>query len=388
LIKTDPPPREVTLVSAFVNRQTLLRIKERILRLSTEETHIRFVIGVDMGGTSLEALRELLSWNVEVIIVKNRRHGHTFHPKMFVIEGLSEAVVIVGSHNLTDGGFYKNYECGVKITYHLPDEEWRYRVALEELHRFVNPSNKISIPLSHEIIDFLYTNGYIPSESDKRQNARTTGQSRSNQGGQLSGSNPFGIEQIPPPEGIPSQVISKSIRSASRERSERDEYETFQIPDILPTSFFMELHSMRSPENPNIPGEIRIPLAARDYAPTFWGWPKNYELSISPRSGIDRRYYNWRSQWNVIDGSNQTDLSNEEVRLYFYENSSDFRFYAPKLIQLGTRENDIIKITRLYNEDAEYECILARTGTTLHSEWRDNCTMSVRGGHSRKWGYS
>jgi len=388
LISTDPIPKRVILVSAFVNRQTLLRIKEPMLRLFAKGTQIRLVIGVDMGGTSLEALKELLSWEVEVIIVKNRRQGHTFHPKMFLIEELSGAFVVVGSHNLTDGGFYRNYECGVKITYHFPGDEDQYHEALADLNRFINPSNEVSSPLSQELLEFLYSNGYIPTETEARRAARTAGKHRSRGGQQLSGSNPFGVERIPPPPAIPSQVISDIIRSEGHVRSEKDTSETQQMSETLhPTSFFMELHAMRSPENPTIPGEVRIPLAARDSAPSFWGWPDNYELSTSPRSGRDRRYHNWRPQWSVIDGSNQMDESTEEVRMYLYENSSDFRFYAPKLIQLGAKERDILKITRLYDEDVEFECVLARNGTTLHTQWQEICTIPVRN-QGRKWGYA
>ena len=102
-------PRRVIFVSAFSNLQTILRIKSPILRIKEAGAFVKFVLGIDLDGTSLEVLRELISWNIEALIVKHRRSGHTFHPKLYVFEWVSKAEIITGSSNITEGGLFRTW---------------------------------------------------------------------------------------------------------------------------------------------------------------------------------------------------------------------------------------------------------------------------------------
>ncbi|HCA80353.1 MAG TPA: hypothetical protein DEP53_11545, partial [Bacteroidetes bacterium] len=70
LLDRDPPANRIVFVSAFVGLQAVIRLKHRIAALLKEGTAVRFVLGIDLGGTSQEVLRELLGWNVETLIVK------------------------------------------------------------------------------------------------------------------------------------------------------------------------------------------------------------------------------------------------------------------------------------------------------------------------------
>jgi HKD family nuclease len=102
LLAQVPKPKRVVIVSAFAGLQTVMRFKHSLLGLAESGAAVRMVIGVDMGGTSREVLQELATWvAVEVFIYRNRRPGHTFHPKVALIESRSEADVFVGSNNLT-----------------------------------------------------------------------------------------------------------------------------------------------------------------------------------------------------------------------------------------------------------------------------------------------
>src|SRR5467141_3137679 len=120
LLNSETPPRRVNLVSAFANRQTLLRLREPIRRTLNSGGHVSVVVGIDLDGTSEESLREILSWGVDSRIVKNRRSRSTFHPKVYLVELADQAQVFVGSSNLTDGGLFTNYEAAMRATYDLP----------------------------------------------------------------------------------------------------------------------------------------------------------------------------------------------------------------------------------------------------------------------------
>jgi HKD family nuclease len=118
----DTRPKRAIFVSAFVGLQTIMRIKDQVLDLRRIGSDIRFVLGIDLGGTSQEVLKELLNWNIRVCIVKHRIPGHTFHPKVYFLEWDKRAEIIIGSNNITEGGFFGNYEGCARITYSFPDD--------------------------------------------------------------------------------------------------------------------------------------------------------------------------------------------------------------------------------------------------------------------------
>jgi len=136
----------------------------------------------------------------------------------------------------------------------------------------------------------------------------------------------------------------------------------------------------------NIPGEARIPLAAIKMAEDFWGWPESYERRDSPRGGEERVYYNWKSYWRIANAATPNIQNRQEVRMYMYKNSSDFRFYARPLVNAGADIGDIVKITRIASSDVDFECLLARKGTPEYAEWLPFCTIAVRQSQ-RSFGY-
>ncbi len=138
LLDSDPQPRKVIVVSAFVSLQTILRLKEAILRIHGNGGITRLVFGIDMGGTSQEVLKEILSWHTDNKVVKHRRPGFTFHPKLYLVEWQNKAEIIIGSNNVTEGGLFRNYESSARIIYDLPNDNLLYDTAQQELNRFLD----------------------------------------------------------------------------------------------------------------------------------------------------------------------------------------------------------------------------------------------------------
>jgi hypothetical protein len=137
----------------------------------------------------------------------------------------------------------------------------------------------------------------------------------------------------------------------------------------------------------NIPGEGRIPLEAIELAKEFWGWPDEYTKDVSPRFGKERVYWNWRPIWRVWSVEAPDNKATQEVRMYMYENSSDFRFYVRPLVNAGADLGDVVRIRRISQPDAEYECVLARRGRAEYDEWIKYCTEPVRNS-TRLFGYA
>lgn len=153
---------------------------------------------------------------------------------------------------------------------------------------------------------------------------------------------------------------------------------------LLPAAFYMTLPTL---QGENIPGEARVPLEAIELAKEFWGWPGEYKKDVSPRAGRDRVYWNWRPTWRVSSVLYPKSVTVQEVRMYMYENSSDFRFYVRPLVNAGGNLGDVVRIRRIAEPNAEYECVLARQGTPEYDEWIRHCALAVKNS-SRRFGYA
>ncbi len=386
---TVPYPRRVIFVSAFSNLQTILRLKVPILTVRDAGASIRFVLGIDLDGTSVEVLREISSWYISAIIVKHRRSGHTFHPKLYLFEWVNQAEIIIGSSNITDGGLYGNYESSVRIHFGLPEDQEFYNSSQNELRRFLDPHGNTAYPLTNVLIDRLVARGLLPTEAETRRTYRgsrrvTTREERVEP--------IFGVEDIPIPPPPPSEYLDRAIEEVRRRRRVEREEAVEEAPPInpraedvvIPMAFYMTLPTL---QGENIPGEGRIPLDAIELAPEFWGWPAEYERSESPRAGRNRIYWNWRPIWRVWSVESTDRVNILEVRMYMYENSSDFRLYVRPLINAGADLGDVVRIRRISRTDAEYECVLARRGTPEYEEWIKFCTQPVRNS-PRSFGYA
>lgn len=412
-------PTCVFIVSAFASLQAVLRLKHRLHELHDGAASIRVVIGVDMGGTSKEVLQELATWQVEVFIFKNRKGGVTFHPKLYIVETAETAEIFLGSNNLTEGGLYGNYEGAVRVTYQLPADAAELAKTKQQLSKFIKPAPPVSRRLDQEYLELLAARSDIPSAAEARQRRKIArGESVA------TGAEPdvFGFESTPGPPQLPLEVQQVVLAAIRHQLDELDEEkrarkaaeegaqaaaggvpleapESEIEPDILgliplaqiaPTAFYLELTATTGTTG-KIPGEQRVPLEAINAAQEFWGWPDNYTESINPRKGEDpggeeRVYLNWKPVWRVRSISNPDKVVIKGVRMYYYKNSSDYRFYSGALAAWAN-SGDIVRITRCDNEPYVYDCALAVAGTQEHVEWMTHCSPGS-GRSPRVFGFS
>jgi len=407
-----PSPKKVVITSAFASLLAILRLKPALKRLSSDNCDIRIVLGVDMGGTSKDVLREIATWKVPILIVKNRASGCTFHPKLYLVEWRDRAVITLGSNNITDGGFFTNYEASTLVQYSFPRDRSLYIRHCKTLRRFLNPTGPTAKTLSNTYLRRLLSLRLIPSEEEKKRKSADSQGTRAN--GQSTDLKIFGEEFVrrPPPLPTDKEISSVLIELAEKKRKSRGRKghskhrgittkttESNVEFQIQPNAFYMTLPTMPSRKGKNpwrIPGEGRIPLAAVDIASDFWGWPNQFKVrKINPRkrksggpknAGEKRIYHDRPSIWKIWDVANPQDSVSQKVRMYMYENSSDFRFYASPLLQKGARAGDIVCIKKSGKRGIDFECILAKKGTSKHVEWLAHCSQKVRNSQ-RKFGY-
>jgi len=392
----DAEPNKAVFVSAFVGIQTLMRMKDQVIALREKPSDVRFVIGIDLGGTSQDVLRELLNWNVEVLIVKHRIAGHTFHPKLYVFQWDDKAEIIIGSNNITEGGFFGNYEGAARITYKLPGDLAEFETACAALRPFIHPDGPVVYYLTEEFLRELIGRSQVPTEAEARRRRRIT----SRQTGKKPDTDAekghlFGVEDIEPPPPLPAELLERLVKAVRRRRMARKQARKERaaaaeppVDDKVTDALFAGAFYMILPtlQGDNIPGEGRIPLEAIELAKGFWGWPDEYTKDVSPRAGRARVYWNWRPTWRLWSAEAPDNVAVQEVRMYMYENSSDFRFYARAIVNAGGDLGDVVRIQRIAQPDAEYECVLARKGTAEYNQWVKYCTQPVRNS-TRRFGY-
>lgn len=101
--------QSLSVVVAFAKNSGVLRLKDAISSFRVRGGNVTTYVGVDLGGTSYEALTNLLLL-VDDLWIVHSENGQTFHPKIYDFVGEKSAMLVVGSNNLTGGGLWTNFE--------------------------------------------------------------------------------------------------------------------------------------------------------------------------------------------------------------------------------------------------------------------------------------
>ena len=162
----DSPDYQVlTIVVAFAKNSGVLRIMGALEKFRNRGGTVNVYVGVDLGGTSYEALMALRLC-VDSLNVVHSEGGQTFHAKIYQFLGGGKSLMVVGSHNLTGGGLWTNFESSVLICEDGQGAS-QGRVS-KQMSDYVGnlASLKDSIMLigSQEDIDKLHQHGYVCKE--------------------------------------------------------------------------------------------------------------------------------------------------------------------------------------------------------------------------------
>ena len=107
----------LNIAVAFAKNSGVLRIKDSLQSFRERGGIVNVYVGVDLGGTSYEALTALLL-HTDSLNVVHSEGGQTFHSKIYQFSGKDNGLLVVGSHNLTGGGLWTNFESSA----HIPTE--------------------------------------------------------------------------------------------------------------------------------------------------------------------------------------------------------------------------------------------------------------------------
>lgn len=205
----------LNIIVAFAKNSGVLRIKDALEKFRKRGGKVNVYVGVDLGGTSYEALTALLLHTDTLNIVHSEK-WQTFHSKIYQFVGTDKGLVIVGSQNLTGGGLWTNFESSVLIPVLGPSESGKaLQIGVADFIKKLTSLEHSFMPILTQLdINKLLENDYIFKEVAQRvlrEKASGTTRSRT----QLFGNGapaklprfvPLKDVEVIPPPAVPNSV--------------------------------------------------------------------------------------------------------------------------------------------------------------------------------------
>lgn len=111
----DPAFNRVRVLMAFARGGGIGLLRDPLMEFLDRGGSGEAILGLDLGGTSPEALEALLGLGVDCFVL-GVRGDRTFHPKVYLFDGdADEHAAIVGSSNWTAGGLDSNFEVCLRV---------------------------------------------------------------------------------------------------------------------------------------------------------------------------------------------------------------------------------------------------------------------------------
>lgn len=106
--------------TAFMNAAGAAMV---VNNLSAIAPNLQLIVGVRNGVTSKQSIEILKAHNIYPICVDTATQAFIFHPKVYLAHNQTNATLIIGSANLTSGGFVKNIESSAILNLDLFNQE-------------------------------------------------------------------------------------------------------------------------------------------------------------------------------------------------------------------------------------------------------------------------
>lgn len=155
----------LNIIVAFAKTSGVLRIKGALEKFRKRGGKVYVHVGIDLGGTSYEALTALLL-NTDALVIVHAESGQTFHPKIYRFSGDHKELLIVGSHNLTAGGLWTNFESSLIVP--LGESGDGVADSLVEVNEYTKSLASLKSSYkkveTQSDVDNLLANGYVLKE--------------------------------------------------------------------------------------------------------------------------------------------------------------------------------------------------------------------------------
>lgn len=172
-IKTALTGGEYTSLRIFVAFLSKSGLNAILTELNTFQrtagNSVKIFVGVDLHGTSKEALELLLANNIETYIVYSPT-SLIYHPKIYLFEGTANSMAIVGSSNLTTTGLFQNVEASVCVKFPIGDVSGQAFLndLLQHYNEVINATHSSCKRLTNTILTLLVDSKIVLPESTIR----------------------------------------------------------------------------------------------------------------------------------------------------------------------------------------------------------------------------
>lgn len=162
------PYSEFTIFSAFAKNSGVLRMKPSMETFRKNGGVINAFIGIDLDGTSYEALLNLFNLCDNLYVIHSENFSTTYHSKIYLLKNSSTAWCAVGSNNFTGGGLWTNFEsCSIQS---FNDSTSTDLISIQEIiEKYTDENYECSTLISSiDDITTLLECNYIAKEIDQR----------------------------------------------------------------------------------------------------------------------------------------------------------------------------------------------------------------------------
>ena len=370
LMLQNPKFDKVFIAVAFVKRSGVRRIGPALTSFTQSGSDVEVVAGIDHLGTSRQGLEELQSAGAKVSIFHDNVLNRTFHTKLYLFERSgSEAVVYLGSSNLTAGGLYSNYETNTCYNFNLgnPAELADY----QSFKQVFDTAQKLSHRLTPALLADLVQRVWLSDENVGFSVTNTTpGQSAG-----MSSSVPAPVQSPFPRISVPmaprlSRILSVTTVSAQQNNVANvagsvvaNALNVQSISTLIINLTYRDI-STKGGKSP----DIQITKEVRNANQNFWQWPFRF---IN-----DECYFpmliNRIGQTSVV--TNVRVYANTGISATGKKRSDEFRLNTG-LIRTQAQVGDLLQIERMKpGLPYEYELTVIPKNDPLYATLAASCT--------------
>ena len=319
-----------TCVVAFASRDAVSALSPYINQAKQRGCLVRIVVGIDQGGTSRQALEEILALDVSSYIFHLDTPGNSviFHPKIYLFEGNGQYEALIGSNNLTTNGLARNAECATLIKGRIGESF--HSQLYSYWGNLFNLTDTALRPISSAYIEELSTRAIIPNE--RVRSKRHDSSARNSSSNPLS--TPFESRK---PQGLPEGFYPKSrssvhtpVHTVVLDYSSDTDYEVYiteipragsrwrqvNVPRQVFMDFFGAVEITASDGSRNYTGEVSLSNVLLDGTKT--------EPRTKPLVNVASQNYRIETNCPETQGSYPTD--GRPIAIYVKTGDSSFDF--------------------------------------------------------------
>lgn len=157
------------IIVAFAKNSGVLRLKPALEQFKARGAEINIFVGIDLDGTSYEALISL-SKLADKLYVVHTESDQTFHSKVYNFKKKDRSIVVVGSNNLTAGGLWTNLEsCSIEQLDLSEQSDRSVQCQIDSYISDITEMQGLSMEIKcQEDIEALLEAGYVSKEAKTR----------------------------------------------------------------------------------------------------------------------------------------------------------------------------------------------------------------------------